>query len=343
MALLSGALDLTAAADADIVIEAVFENMALKKEIFAKLDEICKPSAILASNTSTLDVDEIASVTKRPQDVIGTHFFSPANVMKLLEIVRGEKTAPDVLNTTMKLGKKIQKVPVVVGVCDGFVGNRMLHASTRQAGFLIEDGALPQDVDRVIFDFGLPMGPFTMGDMAGLDVGYRVRQERGRPPANYRYSEIADKVVEMGRHGQKTNAGWYRYVEGNRTPQPDPEIERLILDSAAAAGIARKDFDDTEILNRCMFALINEGAKILEEGMAYRASDIDVIYVNGYGFPSFRGGPMNFADQVGVDQVYATVKAMYEAGDEWMAPAPLLAKLAAEGKSFADYDAETAA
>ena len=343
MALLSGALDLTAAADADIVIEAVFENMALKKEIFAKLDEICKPGAILASNTSTLDVDEIASVTKRPQDVIGTHFFSPANVMKLLEIVRGEKTAPDVLNTTMKLGKKIQKVPVVVGVCDGFVGNRMLHAYTRQAGFLIEDGALPQDVDRVIFDFGLPMGPFTMGDMAGLDVGYRVRQERGRPPANYRYSEIADKVVEMGRHGQKTNAGWYRYVEGNRTPQPDPEIERLILDSAAAAGIARKDFDDTEILHRCMFALINEGAKILEEGMAYRASDIDVIYVNGYGFPSFRGGPMNFADQVGVEQVYATVKAMYEAGDEWMAPAPLLAKLAAEGKSFADYDAETAA
>ena len=340
MALFSGALDLCAAADADMVIEAVFENMALKKEIFSKLDAICKPGAILASNTSTLDVDEIAAVTKRPEDVIGTHFFSPANVMKLLEIVRGEKTAGDVLNTTMKIGKKIAKVPVVVGVCDGFVGNRMLHAYTRQAGFLVEDGALPQDVDRVIYDFGLPMGPFTMGDMAGLDVGYRVRQERGRPPANYRYSDIADKVVELGRHGQKTSAGWYTYVAGDRTPHPDPEIEKLILESAASAGISRQDFSDNQILQRCMFALINEGAKILEEGKAYRASDIDVIYTNGYGFPTFRGGPMNYADQVGVDVVYTAVKAMFDGGDEWMQPAPLLARLADAGKTFADWDAE---
>ena len=340
MAMFSGAVELSAAADADMVIEAVFENMALKKEIFSKLDAICKPGAILASNTSTLDVDEIAAVTKRPQDVIGTHFFSPANVMKLLEIVRGEKTAADVLNTTMKIAKKIAKVPVVAGVCDGFVGNRMLHAYTRQAGFLLEDGALPQDVDRVIYDFGMPMGPFTMGDMAGLDVGYRVRQERGRPAANYRYSEIADKVVEMGRHGQKTGAGWYKYVAGDRTPHPDPEIEELILASAAAAGVTRHDFSDDAILQRCMFALINEGAKILAEGKAYRASDIDVIYTNGYGFPSFRGGPMNYADQVGLETVYQAVKEMFDGGDEWMDPAPLLARLATEGKTFADWDAE---
>ena len=297
MGLITGSTDMNALADADMVIEAVFENMDLKKEIFGRLDEICKPGAILTTNTSTLDVDEIAAATSRPEAVMGTHFFSPANVMKLQENVRGARTSKETIATVMALTKKIGKVGVLVGICDGFVGNRMLYAYSRQSNFLIEEGALPQDVDRVIYDFGFPMGPFAMGDLAGLDVGWRIRKEReARRPTNLRYSPVADRICEMGRFGQKTGAGWYRYEEGDRTPHPDPEIEELIVSVSKELGIERRAIPDEEILQRCMYPLINEGAKILDEGLALRASDLDVIWIYGYGFPRYRGGPMFYAD-----------------------------------------------
>lgn len=337
MGLISGSTDMNGLADADVVIEAVFENMDLKKEIFGKLDDICKPGAILASNTSTLDVDEIAAATSRPEAVMGTHFFSPANVMKLLENVRAEKTSPETIATIMAMTKKIGKVGVLVGVCDGFVGNRMLYAYSRQAGFLIEEGALPQDVDRVIFDFGFPMGPFAMGDLAGLDVGWRIRQEQeATRPKHLRYSPTADRVCEMGRFGQKTSAGWYRYEEGSRTPIPDPEIEALIISVSEELGIERRTVSDEEILQRCMYPLINEGAKILEEGLAQRASDIDVVWLYGYGFPRYRGGPMFYADTVGVKHVYDTMSRLHDEHGEWLEPAPLLKSLAESGKTFGD-------
>ena len=292
-------------ADADIVVEAVFEEMEVKKQVFAKLDTVMKADAVLASNTSTLDIDQMAGASGRPDKVIGTHFFSPANVMRLLEVVRGEATSKETIATVMALGRTINKIAVLVGNCDGFVGNRMLHAYSRQAGFLLEEGALPQQVDKVIYDFGLPMGPFAMGDMAGLDVGWRIRKGKAASrPSNQRYSPIADRICERGRFGQKTGAGYYRYEEGNRTPLPDPEIEQLIVETSKELGVERRQIGDDEILKRCLYPLVNEGAKILAEGMALRALDIDIIYINGYGFPAYRGGPMFWADQIGLSSVY---------------------------------------
>ncbi|MEC9368717.1 MAG: 3-hydroxyacyl-CoA dehydrogenase NAD-binding domain-containing protein [Pseudomonadota bacterium] len=328
-------------AGADIVIEAVFEDMDLKKKIFSKLDQVCRKDAILATNTSSLDVDEIASATKRPQDVIGTHFFSPANVMKLMENVRGEKTAPDVIATVMKLSKDLEKVGVMVGVCDGFVGNRMLYAYRGQADFLLEQGALPQQVDKVIYDFGFPMGPFAMGDLAGLDVGYKVRQHRRKTrPSNDRYSVIADRIVESGRLGQKTGKGWYLYEKGSRTPVPDPEIEKLIAGVSREMGIERRPVTNQEILERCLYPLINEGAKILGEGIAIRPSDVDLVWVYGYGFPRGKGGPMFHADVIGVKTVHEKMQRLYAEHGEMLRPAPLLEELAASGKSFAQWQAD---
>ncbi|HAD09825.1 MAG TPA: 3-hydroxyacyl-CoA dehydrogenase [Porticoccaceae bacterium] len=323
--------------DVDIVIEAVFENMDIKKDVFKTLDTTCKPGAILATNTSTLDVDEIASVTGRPQDVIGMHFFSPANVMRLLENVRGEKTADDVINTVMKFSKKLGKIGVLVGVCDGFVGNRMLHARTRESAFLVEEGATPEQVDKVLYDYGFPMGPFTMADMAGLDVGYKVREERRKAgKIEKRDSVWIDKIVEMGRHGQKTKAGIYTYEDG-RTAIPDPEIAALIAQCAKDAGIEQREVSDQEILERCLYPMINEGALILEEGIAARPLDIDIIWINGYGFPAYKGGPMFWADQIGLDKIVAAYRKYAEQfGEHYWQPAPLLAKLAKEGKGFYD-------
>ncbi|MEQ9045278.1 MAG: 3-hydroxyacyl-CoA dehydrogenase NAD-binding domain-containing protein [Sneathiellaceae bacterium] len=295
---------------ADVIVEAVFEEMGLKKKIFGELDRIAKPGAILATNTSTLDIDEIAAATGRPEAVIGTHFFSPANVMRLLEVVRGAKSSKETIATAMDLGKKLRKISVLVGNCDGFVGNRMLNPYTREAAFLVEEGATPSQVDKAIYEFGFAMGPFAMGDLAGLDVGYKVRQAR-EPKRNkdMRYSPVADRIVEMGRHGQKTGAGYYTYAEGSRTPVPDPEIEKLIRDTAKEQGIEQREISDEEIVERLVYALVNEGAKCLEEGMALRASDIDVIYCNGYGFPVYRGGPMFYAQEVGLAEVLDRIEA----------------------------------
>jgi 3-hydroxyacyl-CoA dehydrogenase len=338
MSLLTGTTDMNAVASADIVIEAVFEEMSVKKQIFTKLDAIAKPGAILATNTSTLDINEIASVTKRPEAVVGTHFFSPANVMRLLENVRGAKSSPETIASVMNLGKTINKVAVLVGVCDGFVGNRMLHQYGREANFLIEEGALPQQVDKVIFDFGFPMGPFTMGDMAGLDIGWAVRKRKAAErPSNQRYSAVADRICEQGRFGQKTGAGWYRYEKGDRTPVPDPAIEALIIQASKDAGIERRAISDEEVLKRCLYPLVNEGAKILEEGLAIRSSDIDVIWVHGYGFPRYRGGPMFWADTIGLDEVYQTMRRYHAEHGELMRPARLLERLAKEGKKFSDF------
>ena len=324
-------------ANSDIVIEAVFEEMDIKKEVFRKLDDTMKPDAILATNTSTLDVDEIAAVTKRPEMVIGTHFFSPANVMKLLEVVRGVRTKKEVIATVIKLGKTIKKVPVLVGVCDGFVGNRMLARYSKQSYQMVLEGAQPQDVDKAMFDFGFAMGPFAMGDLAGLDVGWRIRKRRAAENADIKDDAgIDDQICEMGRFGQKTNAGWYRYEPGSRVPIPDPEIEQLITKYCEERQIQRRSIDQQEIIERCIYAMVNEGAKILEEGMALRASDIDVIYSNGYGFPRYRAGPMLYADMVGLDKVYDAVCRYHEQYGEIWEPAPLLKQLAEQGKTFND-------
>jgi 3-hydroxyacyl-CoA dehydrogenase len=323
--------------EVDLVIEAVFETMKVKEEVFSKLDRVTKPEAILATNTSTLDVDRIARATGRPEKVVGMHFFSPANVMRLLENVRGEASSPETIKTAMSLGKRLGKTAVLAGVCDGFIGNRMLYAYTRQANFLLEEGALPQEVDKVIYDFGFPMGPFAMGDLAGLDVGWRIRQERASTrPTNLRYSPIADRICEQGRFGQKTGAGWYRYEEGSRKPLPDPEIEALILEVSKEQGIERRKISDQEILERCIYPLINEGAKILEEGIAIRSSDIDIVWLYGYGFPRYRGGPMFYADTVGPKTIYETMVRLHETHGDWLEPAPLLAELAASGGRFGD-------
>ena len=325
--------------DADIVVEAVFEEMGVKETVFRKLDEVMKPGAILASNTSTLDVDKIAEFTKRPQDVIGTHFFSPANVMKLLEIVRGAKTGKDVLATTMALSKKLKKTGVVSGVCDGFIGNRMIEQYSRQAGFLLEEGALPEQVDRAVEKFGFAMGPFRMGDLAGNDIGYAIRKRRYVEKPHMTYSKTADLLVEMGRHGQKTQAGWYDYKPGNRTPIPNADVDAMIVAESKRLGIERRKISDQEIVERLVFALVNEGAQILDEGIAARASDIDMVYLTGYGFPIYRGGPMCYADTVGLGKVvmqmdrYGKGPNAERQGKAWV-PAPLLERLAAEGKSF---------
>ncbi len=328
-------------AQVDLVIEAVFEEMGLKREIFSRLDKLCKKDAILATNTSTLDVDQIAAATSRPEQVIGLHFFSPANVMRLLEIVRGAKTSKPVVATSMKLAKDIGKVGVLVGVCQGFVGNRMLHQYYREAQFLIQEGALPSQVDRVMTGFGFAMGPCATSDLAGIDVGWRIRKAQPKPPPGERYSgAVADRLAEMGRFGQKTNAGFYRYEAGSRTPVDDPEVEKIIVQVSKELGIERRQVADEEILERCMFALINEGAKILDEKIALRASDIDTVWINGYGFPSHRGGPMFYADTVGLPRVLERVKALQEKHGKVWTPSKLLEKLAAAGRTFADFDSE---
>ncbi|MGH8686445.1 MAG: 3-hydroxyacyl-CoA dehydrogenase NAD-binding domain-containing protein [Burkholderiales bacterium] len=334
-ALIQPSSDLNAIKPADIVIEAVFERMEVKQDMFRKLDAVAKPGAILASNTSTLDVNKIADVTKRPQDVIGTHFFSPANVMRLLEVVRGAKTGKDVLATVMKLGKKIKKVPIVSGVCDGFIGNRMLERYSQQAGFLLDDGASPMQVDAALQNWGMAMGPFTMSDMAGNDIGWDVRKRRYYEKPDMEYSKFADKVCELGRYGQKTGKGFYRYEPGNRKPQPDPEVDALLEQYRKENNLQPRDISDEEIVERCIYALANEGARILEEGIALRASDIDMVYLTGYGFPAHRGGPMFYADTVGLDQVLAAIERFQKGshGNQW-SPAPLLVKLAKEGKRF---------
>ncbi|WP_374674282.1 3-hydroxyacyl-CoA dehydrogenase NAD-binding domain-containing protein [Ideonella sp.] len=337
MALLGTTLDYAAIGDADMVIEAVFEDMEVKKAVFEKLDAVMKPGAILATNTSTLDVNRIAAFTKRPQDVIGTHFFSPANVMKLLEVVRGEQTAKDVLATVMALGKKIRKTCVVAGVCDGFIGNRMIEQYSRQAGFLLEEGCTPQQVDRAVEKFGFAMGPFRMGDLAGNDVGWYIRKRRYVEKPELRYSKTADLLCEMGRFGQKTGAGWYDYQAGKRDAIPSAVVEQMIEDHRQTMGITPRQVSDEEIVQRLVFALVNEGARLLEEGIALRASDIDMVYLTGYGFPLHRGGPMCYADTVGLYNVVQAMKRFARNPNDdaafWQ-PAPLLARLAAEGKSF---------
>jgi 3-hydroxyacyl-CoA dehydrogenase len=331
MSLITGTTDFNAVKDADIVIEAVFEEMPIKKEVFAKLDGLAKPGAVLASNTSTLDVNEIASATKRPESVIGTHFFSPANVMRLLENVRGARTDKTTIATAMAVGRKIGKVPVLVGVCYGFVGNRMLHQRGIQAEKLILEGALPHQVDKVLADFGFPMGPFAMGDLAGLDVGWRIRKGRGVK------SPVADRICELGRFGQKTGAGWYRYDKGDRTPIPDTDVEKIIVDVATSMGLTRRPISDDEILQRLLYPMVNEGAKILDEKIASRASDIDVIWVYGYGWPVYRGGPMFWADSIGLRQIRDRLLEFKKAsGDEFWTPAPLLRRLADAAKGFLD-------
>jgi 3-hydroxyacyl-CoA dehydrogenase len=337
MALLSTTLSYDDIKDADMVIEAVFEEMGVKETVFKKLDEVMKPGTILASNTSTLDVNKIASFTKRPQDVIGTHFFSPANVMKLLEVVRGEKTAKDVLATVMAVGKKIKKTCVVSGVCDGFIGNRMIEQYSRQAGFLLEEGCTPQQVDKAVERFGFAMGPFRMGDLAGNDIGWAIRKRRYQEKPHMKYSKTADLLCELGRYGQKTGAGWYDYQAGKRDAIPSKLVEDMIAKHRQDLGITPRKVSDEEIVQRLVFSLVNEAAHILEEGIASKASDIDMVYLTGYGFPMHRGGPMLYADQVGLFNVAQTMsrfaKNPLDDGAFWQ-PAPLLARLAAEGKSF---------
>ncbi|MGU3586699.1 3-hydroxyacyl-CoA dehydrogenase NAD-binding domain-containing protein [Rhodococcus sp. C26F] len=330
-------LDLNVASEADLVIEAVFEDMSVKKKVFAQLDTICKPGAILASNTSRLNIDEIAWSTSRPRDVIGLHFFSPANVMKLLEVIRGDTTADDVLITSMAVAQKIAKVPVVSEVCDGFIGNRMLSPYRREADFLLEEGATPEHIDSALQSFGLAMGPFAMSDLAGLDIGWAARKRLAPTrPAHLRYSRIADVLCEQGRFGQKTGTGYYRYGEGSRTPRPDPAVDEVIRRCAEEDGIERRDITDTEIIDRCILALVNEGAKILGEGIAQRASDIDVVYVDGYGFPAFRGGPMYYAQRLGLDETLRRIQQFASVHGEYWTPAPLLEQLVRDGKNSFD-------
>ena len=338
MALITPTLSYDGFEEADIVTEAVFEGMDLKKQVFGELDKICKPNTVLASNTSTLNVDEIASATSRPEWVIGHHYFSPANVMRLLEMVRGKATSDLVIATSMALSRRLKKVGVLVGNCRGFVGNRMLAPYGREAQFLVEEGALPQDVDAAIYEFGFAMGPLSMGDLAGLDVGWRIRKEyKHLEKPGIRQPALADRLCEIGRYGQKTGAGWYRYDE-NRNRIPDPEVEKLIEEVSRDAGISRRPISAEEIIERTQYALINEGAKILEEGIAMRAVDIDIIYLNGYGYPVWRGGPMWYANTVGLKKVYDRVCEFHEQHGEIWEPAALLKTLAEQGKNFADFD-----
>jgi len=335
MGRVAGTLAYEDIADADLVIEAVFEDMKVKREVFARLDGVMKQGAILASNTSTLDLNEIARATSRPEDVVGLHFFSPANVMRLLEIVRGAQTSKEVLATAMQLAKSIRKVGVVSGVCDGFIGNRMVEQYLRQAGFLLDEGALPEQVDRALEDWGMAMGPFAMSDLAGNDVGWYIRKRRHVERPDFVYSKIPDRICELGRFGQKTGAGFYKYEAGGRTPLPDPAVTQLIVDHSREIGLERRAISDAEIVERCIYALVDEGARVLEEGIAQRAVDIDMVYVTGYGFPVYRGGPMFYADTVGLKEIVAAIQ-KYAAGyrgETWKV-APLLAELAESGKTF---------
>ena len=337
MSLLSTTLSYDDLKDADLIIEAVFEELGVKEAVFKQLDAVAKPGAILASNTSTLDVDKIASFTQRPQDVVGMHFFSPANVMKLLEVVRGQATAKDVLATVMAIAKKIKKTAVVSGVCDGFIGNRMIEQYSRQAGFLLEEGATPAQVDKAIEKFGFAMGPFRMGDLAGNDIGWAIRKRRYTEKPDLKYSKTADLLCEMGRYGQKTGAGWYDYVPGKRDAIPSQLVVEMVEKHRQDLGITPRKISDEEIVQRLVFSLVNEAAHILEEGIASKASDIDMVYLTGYGFPIYRGGPMHYADQLGLFNVAEAMKRFAQNPRDdakfWQ-PAPLLARLVAEGKTF---------
>ena len=341
LALVDGVLDYGAIADADVVVEAVYENLDLKKQIFEKLDATMKPGAVLASNTSALDLDQMAAKTQRPADVVGTHFFSPANIMQLLEVVRGAETSKETLATAMALGKTIGKIPVLSTNAPGFIGNRMLGGYTRQAGEIILRGALPEQVDKVIVEFGFNMGPFAMNDLVGLDLGWRARKMAGTEDADKPLTAVVpDKLCELGRYGQKTGAGFYQYSQGSRQGQPDPAVASIIEETAAELGIERREIDDAEVLKLCLYPLINIGAQLLDDGIAQRASDIDVVYVHGYGFPKYRGGPMYYADQVGLADIYRDILVLHQRyGDVWR-PAPLLKRLAEAGSSFAAFDAE---
>jgi len=344
MDLISGTTDYQDLAHVDLVIEAVFENLAIKQQVFSQLDKVCKPGAILATNTSYQNIDQIAAATQRPQDVIGLHFFSPANIMKLLEIVRADKTADDVIATAMQLAKTIGKVPVLARVCDGFIGNRMFSEYSREAQLCLIEGSTPEQIDTVMQDFGMAMGPIAVGDLAGIDIGYKVREvlsdEQKGNPASYC---IADALVEMGRLGQKTGAGYYKYDAQTRARTNDPEVMALIESMAVAHNISRREFSDAELVQRLILPLINEGAKILEEGIAQRPGDIDVVYVFGYGFPVYRGGPMQYADELGLASVYEQLTRLHqETGEASWQPAALIKTLAESGSSFARWASEQA-
>ncbi len=337
MGLVRGDTDYRALSPADLVIEAVFEDMDLKRQVFRRLDEMCSEAAILASNTSSLDVNRIAEGTKFPSRVLGLHFFSPANIMKLVEVVRSETVSANILSSALDVVARIGKIGVVVGVCDGFVGNRMLYAYRRQADFLLEEGALPHQVDGALRNFGMAMGPFQIGDLAGLDIGWRIRKRQAATrPKELRYSPIADRLCERGRFGQKTGAGWYRYEKGSRTAAPDPEVEALVRSVSAELGFARREIPDEEIVERCLGALVNEGALLLEEGIAARPGDIDVIWIHGYGFPRHRGGPMFWADGVGLSKIVAIVDRMHADQGELVKPSALLREMARDGRAFGE-------
>jgi len=337
MALLTPTLKMADIGKADLVIEAVFEDMGVKEKVFQQIDALAKPGAILASNTSTLDVNKIAHFTKRPQDVVGLHFFSPANVMKLLEVVRGAATAKDVMATVMSVAKTIRKTAVVSGVCDGFIGNRMIEQYSRQAGFLLEEGCTPQQVDRAIEKFGFAMGPFRMGDLAGNDIGWAIRKRRYVEYPQIRYSKTADLLCEMGRYGQKVGKGWYDYAPGKRDALPNAEVEAMIVKHRETLGIKPRKISDEEIVQRLVFSLVNEAARLLEEGIAARASDVDMVYITGYGFPPYRGGPMHYANQFGLFNMVGAMQRFaqnpHDDAQFWQ-PAPLIQRLVADGKSF---------
>jgi 3-hydroxyacyl-CoA dehydrogenase len=336
--LIRGTLSYDQIADADLIIEAVFEDMGIKKQVFETLDRKAKLGAILASNTSTLDLDKIAAATHRPHDVVGLHFFSPANVTKLLEIVRGAKTAKDVIATSLAVAKQIKKIGVIAGVCDGFIGNRMLHAYFRQTSYLLDEGMLPEQIDRALEDFGFAMGPFRVSDLAGNDIGWAIRKRQYAERPDRVFSRIPDRICELGRFGQKTGAGWYDYKPGDRTPAPSQVVTQIVQEESSRLGLPRRKISDEEIVARSVYALVNEGARLLEEGVALRSSDIDVVYIAGYGFPDFRGGPMFYADSVGLANVLRIMRGFARGyrGDAWE-PAPLLQRLASENRAFESW------
>jgi 3-hydroxyacyl-CoA dehydrogenase len=337
LALITGSLQMADVKDADMVIEAVFEDMGLKQDIFRQLDALCAPGAILATNTSGLDVDQIAAVTARPQDVVGAHFFSPAHVMRLLEVVRAAQTAPDVIATLMDLGRRMGKIAVLARIYPGFIGNALFRNYTREAHFLVEDGALPHEVDAALKKFGYAMGIFAVHDMAGNDVGYQTRKaQMATRPTDRRWNDLIMKLCDLGRLGQKSGKGWYRYEAGDRTPYRDPEVEQFIAEESARMGLPRRQMSEAEIIKRCLYGMINEGAKLLAQGIALRPGDIDITYLTGYGFPAHQGGPMFIADRIGLPKVLADIERLHAEYGFWWQPAPLLQQLVREGKSFAD-------
>ncbi len=339
LSLIVGSLEMAEVKDADMVIEAVFEDMGLKQGIFRQLDALCKPSAILATNTSGLDVDQIAAVTSRPQDVVGAHFFSPANVMRLLEVVRGAQTAPDVIATLMDLGRRMGKISVLARIYPGFIGNALFRNYTREAHFLVEDGAMPYEVDAALKKFGYAMGIFAVHDMAGNDVGYQTRKaQMATRPTDRRWNDLILKLCDLGRLGQKTGKGWYRYEAGDRTPHRDPQVEQFIAEESARMGFPRRTMSESEIVKRCLYGMINEGAKLLEHRIAIRPSDIDITYLTGYGFPAHQGGPMFMADRIGLDKVLADIERLHAEYGFWWQPAPLLQQLVREGRCFNDLE-----